>query len=85
MCIAASILAFPFYSLALLTTDNFWLSMVGIAGYYINGIYKSPNFTMMQKSIDPQKQGEIISGFQLYTILAGTGATIIVGWLINYL
>lgn len=42
MCIASSLLAMPFYSIGVLTHDNFWLSMFGITGYYLGALFWSP-------------------------------------------
>ena len=83
MCIASSLLAMPFYSLGVLTHDNVWVSMVGITGWYLGALFWSPQQTMIQESVAPEKLGEVLSGYQFYTIFAGCSATLILGTLIN--
>jgi hypothetical protein len=53
MCIASSLLALPFYSLGVLTNDNFWISILGVTGYYIEALFWSPQITMIEKSVAP--------------------------------
>lgn len=49
---------------ALLLENNFYLS-IGLIGarYFIGEVWKSPNITMIQDTVDPKKFGSIVSAY----------------------
>jgi len=52
--------------------------------YLIGENFWSPNITMIQKSSPPEKFGNYVSAYQLFTILAGCISSFTFGLLINY-
>lgn len=84
ICMWGSILGWPFFTLSVLLTNNFYLAMAGTAGkYFIGEGWWSPNITMIQKSTPTNKFGNIISAYQFYKVLSGCASTVIFGALVN--
>lgn len=80
-----SILAAPCFAASVLITNNFYLAMVfTFLKYLIGENFWSPNITMIQKSSPPEKFGNYVSAYQLFTILAGCISSFTFGLLINY-
>jgi hypothetical protein len=64
VCVIGNFIALPFFLISVLTTDNFWLCMTMVALKYLTGeIWKSPNLTMMQDTVDPQKFGNFVAAY----------------------
>ena len=81
-----ALIAWPFFTMSVLTTNNFWISVLGTLGKYVFGEnWWSPNMTMIQKTVPSNKYGKTVSAYQFYTIMAGCSATVIFGYLVNLL
>lgn len=52
--------------------------------YLIGECFWSPNITMIQKSSPPEKFGNFISAYQLFTIMGGCISSFTFGLLVNY-
>ena len=71
---------------ALLLKNNFYLSIALIgARYFIGEVWKSPNITMIQDTVDPKKFGSIVSAYQFFYVIAGCLSTFTFGYLVNFL
>ena len=86
VCVIGNIIAMPLFLISVLTTDNFYLAMTMVALKYIFGeMWKSPNLTMMQDTVDPRKFGNYVSAYQFFYVMSGCVSLIVFGWISNTL
>jgi MFS family permease len=86
ICVAGSLLAFPFFTLAVLQRGNFWLAMVCIAMKYLLGeCFWAPNIAMIQNSVPQNKFSTIFGAINFFVLISGCLSTFIFGQLVNYL
>ena len=86
VCFIGNFIALPLFLISVLTTDNFWLCMVMVALKYLSGeVWKSPNLTMMQDTVDPQKFGNYVAAYQFFYVMSGCFSLITFGWISNTL
>jgi hypothetical protein len=86
VCIIGNFMALPLFLISVLTTDNFYLAMSGVAFKYIFGeVWKSPNLTMMQDTVDSRKFGNYVSAYQFFYVMSGCFSLILFGWITNVL
>jgi hypothetical protein len=84
ICLWSSILGWPSVLLATLCTNNFYVSMFGVAcSMLLGSTYWGPNVTMLQKAIPASEFGNYISGYQFCITMAGCLSTLVMGSLIN--
>ena len=85
VCLVGGIIAMPALSACVLTTNNFWLSMTALAIKYLaSENWMSPAITMMQATVEPKKQGSIVTAHLFYLTAIGCFSAVSLGVIANW-
>ena len=80
ICIAGSLLGLPAIMACTLITGNFYLSLFAMAlKYLVSECWMSPAITMMQSTVPPEDQGNIVSAHLFYLTIVGCFSTVLLG------
>lgn len=80
ICIAGSLLGLPAIMACTLVTGNFYLSLFAMAlKYLVSECWMSPAITMMQSTVPPEDQGNIVSAHLFYLTIVGCFSTVLLG------
>ena len=84
ICIAGSLLGLPAIMACTLVTGNFYLSLFAMAlKYLVSECWMSPAITMMQSTVPPEDQGNIVSAHLFYLTIVGCFSTVLLGQVAN--
>jgi MFS family permease len=84
ICMIGSALGLPAIMLCTLVTGNFYLSLFAMAvKYLVAECWMSPAITMMQATVKPEDQGNIVSAHLFYLTIAGCISTVLLGQAAN--
>lgn len=85
ICIFASIAGLPTIALCLLYQKNFYISLLGLALEYLGAeCWFAAAITMVLNTITPSNKGYAVSTFLLFSTLAGSLSTFILGKLADH-
>lgn len=84
ICMIGSLLGLPAIMACTLITGNFHLSLFAMAiKYFVAECWMSPAITMMQATVKPEDQGNIVSAHLFYLTVVGCISTVCLGQLAN--
>ena len=86
ICIVGALIGLPAIAVCTLTTNNFYISIIFMAlKYLVAESWMPPALTMMQATVKPEDQGNIVSASLFYLVVTGCFSTVLLGYVSNLL
>jgi len=84
ICMIGSLLGLPAIAMCTLVTNNFYVSLFFMAvKYLVAECWMSPAITMMQSTVKPENQGNIVSAHLFYLTVSGCASSVLLGYISN--
>jgi MFS family permease len=84
ICMIGSLLGLPAIAMCTLVTNNFYVSLFFMAvKYLVAECWMSPAITMMQTTVKPENQGNVVSAHLFYLTASGCASSVLLGFVAN--